>query len=86
MVRMVHMNNFCGMGLDICGGKDELWTKSEILEGWEISKFSFEVQGGVLMVFQEQKCFKKYSGLFLSNSGPIFIHFDIMFNENHENR
>ena len=52
---MVYTNNFCGMGLEICAGKDELWTKNEILEGWEISKFSFEAQGGVLRVFINPK-------------------------------
>ena len=35
VVRMVYTNNFCGIGLEICGGKDELWTKTEILEGWK---------------------------------------------------
>ena len=48
---MVYTDNFRGMELENCGGKDKLWTKSKILEGWEISKFSFEVQGGVLRVF-----------------------------------
>ena len=51
MVRMVLTNNFCGIGLNNCGPKDELWMKTEMLEGWECSKFSVEVQGGVPRVF-----------------------------------
>ena len=50
MVRMVHRNNFCEMGLEISDQKKELWTKTVFWEGWEISKFSFEVQGGLLRV------------------------------------
>ena len=52
---MVHRHNFYGIGLEICGPKSELWTKSKILEGWNISKFSFEAQGGVLRVFINPK-------------------------------
>ena len=38
---MVHTNNFCEMGLESCGPKGELWTKTEFLEGWKIPKFKF---------------------------------------------
>ena len=55
MVRMVYTNNFYAIGLEICGPKDELWTKSKILEGWEISQFSFGAQGGVLRVYINPK-------------------------------
>ena len=61
MVRMVHRNNFCGMGLEIRSPKSELWTKTEILEGWEIPKFSFEAQGGVLRVSTRPKMILKIS-------------------------
>ena len=45
---MVHTNNFCEMGLELSDPRKELWTKTEIWEGWGISKFSFEVQNGLL--------------------------------------
>ena len=44
MVRMVHRNLFYEMGLEISDEKKELWTKTENLEGSQISKISFEVQ------------------------------------------
>ena len=58
---MVYANNFRGMGLEICGGKVELWTKTEILEEWTNLKFSFEAQGGVLRVFIKPKLILKIS-------------------------
>ena len=50
MVRMVHRNNFCEMILEISDPKKQIWTKTEVLEGWEISKFSFEVQGWLFRI------------------------------------
>ena len=52
---MVHRNNFCEMGLEISDQKKELWTKTAFLEGWKISKFSVEVQGGLLRVSTRPK-------------------------------
>ena len=71
------------MGLEICGGKDELWTETEILEGWEIPKCSFEVQGKVLRVFINPKLILK---TFWTSPDPFrqsFIYFSMIFNENH---
>ena len=44
MVRIVHTNNFCEMGLEISDPKIEFWTENDILEGSENSKICFGVQ------------------------------------------
>ena len=41
MVRLVDTNNFRGIGLEICGGKDELWTKSK--KNWRGGKIQNSV-------------------------------------------
>ena len=45
------------MGSELTDPTDDLWTKTEILEGWEISNVSFEVQEGVLRVYVNPKWF-----------------------------
>ena len=63
------------MGLEISDRKKkELWTKTEILEGWEISKFSFEVQGGVSRVQINPKLILK---IFWTIPDPFWINFHI---------
>ena len=48
MVRMVHRNLFYEMGLEISDEKKELWTKTENLEGSEISKSALRSKIGLL--------------------------------------
>ena len=47
MVRMVHMNIFYRMDLEICDLKSELWAKTENIERSNKLKKWFEVQNGV---------------------------------------
>ena len=59
MVRMVHRNLFYNTELKISDPKSELWRKTEILRGWENSKFSCEVQYWTLEgVFKDRMIFK----------------------------
>ena len=55
LVRMVQTNNCYETMLEVSDPKDQLWTKTEILEGWEISKFSFEVHKWLLRVSTRPK-------------------------------
>ena len=47
MVRMVHMNIFYRMDLEICDLKHELWTKTEKIGRSKHMKKWFEVQNEV---------------------------------------
>ena len=48
MVRMVHMNIFYRMDLEICDSKSELWTKTENSTFQKNENFSVGVQNGLL--------------------------------------
>ena len=74
MVRMVHTNNFYEMGLAISDPTKELWTKTEILKGWGISKFGFEVQSGLLRVSTRPKLILK---IFWTIPDPLQTKFHI---------
>ena len=51
MVRVVHMNIFYRMDLEICDSKSEFWTKTENVGFQKIENFSFGVQNGLLRLF-----------------------------------
>ena len=59
MVRMVYRNNFYEMGLVISAEKQELWTKSKILERSTFWKIGFEVPNGSVRALAKTKSFQK---------------------------
>ena len=82
VVRMVHTNNFYEMGLEISDPKDELWTQTEVLEGWGVPKFSFGVQGGLVRVSTRPKMIFKILRRHRAPSQPKFHIFHMVSNEN----
>ena len=55
MVRVVHMNIFYRMDLEIYDLKSEFVTKTENLDFQKIENFSFEVQNGLLRLIPRPK-------------------------------
>ena len=81
MVRMVHMNIFYRMDLEIRDQKSEFWTKTE---NWGFQKMKNSVLGSKIdfwACFQDQNDFSKYSGPFRNHPGSISIYRNIIFNK-----
>ena len=73
MVRMVHRNNFCEMGLEISDQKKELWTKTVFWRGGKFRNSVLRSRVDFWGFLQDQNWFWKYSGPFLNHSRPNFI-------------
>ena len=74
MVRMVHMNIFYRMDLEICDSKSEFLTKTEDLGFRKIENFSFGVQNWFLRVFPKTKWLLK---IFWTNPQSSRLNFHI---------